>query len=190
MLKRLKPIHVLIISEVILIIAVCFLYNANQKKAKDIIRQTANFEQVTKEHTRELILKKSEYQSLNTTWKKKLDSVMVANAYKLRQVKSATIIEIKYRDTTSVKPISGAPIQKPDQSYIIPIAVKDQCWGMMGEISSNDKASTFRITERTANNSIQLIVNEKKRWIFWKKRIFEAFSDCGKVDITKIDFVK
>lgn len=198
-IRKIKPLHILIGLVIILLITCSILWNANRKKAAEIFRQSQNFEQLQEENIRQLTLTKKEFEQLNTTFKKKLDQVIKENDLKLRQVKAATVIQIAYKDTTPANVDHGTPVQIDNAAnneqltakiYKIPVSNQNQCWSFGGAILSTDKNAKLEIYERGAINGVQLIVTEKRRWIFWKRQKFSAFSDCGKIDVTKIDFVK
>lgn len=196
---KLKPVHILIGLIIILLIMCSILWTSNKRKAAEINRQTSNFEQLQQENIRQLTLTKKEFEQLNTTFKKKLDQVIKENNLKLRQVKAATVIQIAYKDTTPANVEHGTPVQVNSainnqpltaKTYKIPVSNINQCWSFKGAILSTDKNAKLEIYERGSINSVQLIVTEKRRWIFWKRQKFDAFSDCGKIDVTDIKFVK
>jgi hypothetical protein len=182
-----------IILILLLFIAVGLMFNSVIKLRKDNNRLKANQENLTALHDRELTLRREEYKQLNTVWKDKLDSVLKDNKIKLRNVQQATVIQTVYKDTGSTKIIYKDVIQLPDKSFKIPVSVVEECWGMKGYVNSTDANSQLEITERTALNSIQLVVVRKRflgfLW-FNGKTSFKAFNDCGTVDVTKIEFKK
>lgn len=156
-------------------------------------RQKSNMENITAEHARVLEMKKGEYNKLNTDWKTKLDSTLKANDINLKNVKQATVIKIQYRDTGSVKIQYKEAAKQTDGSYKIPVSYNSHCWGMEGQILTRDSLATFDIFERKSYNSAQLVVTRKRFLGFlWhtKKETFRAFSDCGEIDLTRIDFIK
>lgn len=177
----------------ILLVAVALGVEVIRRQRSEIKRLATNQEQITQLYTRELELKKSEYNQLNIAWKDKLNEVLKANEIKLRTVQSATVIQTVFKDTGSTKIIYKDIVQLPDRSFKIPLSVDDDCWGLKGFINSMDQNSQLEITERTSLNSVQLIVVRKRFLGFlWmtKRTEFKAFSDCGEVDVTKIDFKK
>ncbi|MCX6747970.1 MAG: hypothetical protein NTZ83_02230 [Candidatus Pacearchaeota archaeon] len=179
---------------VLLLTGLSLVLHRNSILKKDRDRQTENIANITKENERQLVLKLSDYKALNAKWKTTLDSTLKANDIALKRVKGATVIDIQYRDTAITKIVYKDAIKLPDGSYKIAAGFNSQCWGFKGEILTNDPKSTVNITEKTANNSIQLVVTKNKYFLgfLWRthKEGFNAYSDCGKIDITKIDFVK
>ena len=190
-----KNIKLYLIALVFLFASIIsFLIHRNNVLRKDRDRQTENLANITKENDRQLVLKLSDYKALNAKWKTTLDSTLKANDIALKRVKGATVIITQYRDTGSTKIVYKDVVKLPDGSYKIPVGFDSQCWGFKGEIFSKDQASTLKINEKTANNSIQLVVTKDRYFLgfLWRTRKadFKTFSDCGKIDITKIDFVK
>ena len=179
---------------VLLLTGLSLVLHRNSILKKDRDRQTENIANITKENERQLVLKLEDYKALNAKWKTTLDSTLKANDIALKHVKGATIIITQYKDTGSTKIIYKDVIKLPDGSFKIPVGFDSQCWGFKGEILSKDQSSSLKINEKTANNSIQLVVTKDKYFLgfLWKTRNaeYKAFSDCGKVDFTKIDFVK
>jgi hypothetical protein len=179
---------------VLLLIGLSYTFHRISILKKDRNRQTENLANITKENERQLVLKLSDYKALNAKWKTTLDSTLKANDIALKRVKGATVILVQYKDTGSTKIVYKDAVKLPDGSYRIAAGFNSQCWGFKGEILTNDPKSTVNITEKTANNSIQLVVTKNKYFLgfLWRthKEGFNAFSDCGKIDITKIDFVK
>lgn len=173
---------------------ISFLIHRNNILRADRDRQTENLANITKENERQLVLKLDDYQALNAKWKTTLDSTLKANDIALKHVKGATIIITQYKDTGSTKIVYKDVVRLPDGSFKIPVGFDSQCWGFKGEILSKDQSSTLKINEKTANNSIQLVVTKDRYFLgfLWRTRKadFKTFSDCGQVDITKIDFVK
>jgi len=178
---------------VILVLAlsltVAIKMHISQKKTIDRIQD--NFEQANQLNS-VLNLKAKEYSQLHTKDSRKLDSLLAVIKLKPKQVKSATIINTVYKDTTIDKIVYLPAEKQPDSSYIIPITTDNGCWGMEGEILTMDKDSKFKVTERTANNSAQLVVTPRKKFLFWtiQKEKYQAFSDCGEVTFTQINIVK
>lgn len=167
-----------------------FLYNKSKVEAK---RQTENVQNLTKQYNQELTLTRAEFKKAETEWKTKVDSLLEANKIVLKKVKEITLIEVQYKDTGSVKIIYKDIAVNPDKTFIIPISYSDKCWGMEGRILTLDKNSKLEIDTRTANNSAQLLVTRKRflGFLWWKKETdFKAYTDCGEITFTKIDFVK
>ncbi len=179
---------------ILLAIALTLSVNSCKENKSEAKRQSANMEQITWDHARELTLTKYEYSKLKGEFKAKIDSVIKENNIKLKQVKQATVVKIAYRDTAIAKIVYRNAVPKPDGSFIIPVSFDSQCWSMTGTILTKDPLSLFAITEKRANNSIQLIVTNPKYFLgfLWrtKKGAYNAFSDCGKVDFTDIKFIK
>lgn len=189
---------------IVLLSLTCFwLFKAKNRLKQDRNRLSDNFEQVTQSNS---VLNTSidELKYINTKMVAKYDSVIKANKIKPKAVKSATIIETSYKDTTeqeiatwpykkNIEPNKKQPDEKqPDESFIIPIETDNGCWGLKGEILTTDGNSKFKVTERTANNSAQLVVTKRKKFLFWtvKPEKYQAFSDCGEVNFTQINIVK
>jgi len=131
---------------------------------------------------------------MNTSWSNKIDSLIKSNKMALKSVKSATIIQTVYKDTTIVNITQSEPQKQPDSSYFIPVTSNNGCWGIKGYIRSEDENSTLTITERTANNSVQLLVLRKRfigfLWYMNRKTEYKAFSDCGDATFNQINFVE
>jgi len=184
-------IKILIVA---LVVAVSFgylMYKTNIKLKIDNTRQSENYVQLNQAN-QVLSLKIDEYSDLHTKDSEKLDSLLQVIKLKPKQIKSATVINTIYKDTT-IEKIVYLPVQKQtDSSYIIPITTDNGCWGLKGQILTKDPDSKFKVTERTANNSAQLVVTPQKRFLFWtiRKEKYQAFSDCGEVTFTQINFVK
>lgn len=177
----------------LLFVAVGLTFNSVIKLRKDNQRLKQNQAELTALNEREMVLHRNEYRQLNTVWKDKLDSVLKDNKIKLRNVQNATVIQTVYRDTGSTKIVYKEVTQLPDKSFKIPFHFNDECMGAIGYINSMDPNSQLEVTEKTVNNSIQLVVIRKRflgfLW-FNGKTDFKAFSDCGSVDVTKIEFKK
>lgn len=178
---------------VLLAIALTFSVKSCKDNKKEALRQEINMLTVTL-NNRQLTLKVGEYKHLEGEFKDKLDSVAKANDIKIKQIQQATIIKTVYKDTGSVKIAYRDVISKPDGSFTIPVSYDSQCWGMTGTILTKDALSLFAITEKRANNDIQLVITRDKYFLgfLWrtKKGSYRAFSDCGKVDFTDIKFIK
>lgn len=177
---------------IVLLSLTCFwLFKAKNRIKQDRNRLSDNFEQVTQSNS---VLNTSidELKYINTKMVAKYDSVIKANKIKPKTVKSATIIQTVYKDTTIEKIIYLPAKKQPDESFIIPIETDNGCWGLKGEILTTDGDSKFKVTERTANNSAQLVVTKRKKFLFWtvKPEKYQAFSDCGEINFTQINIVK
>jgi hypothetical protein len=167
-----------------------YLYKKNKIEVK---RQSENVQNLTKQYNQELTLTKAEFKKAETEWKSKVDSLLEANKIALKKVKQVTLIDIQYKDTGSVKIVYKDISVNPDKTFTIPVLYSDKCWGMEGRILTLDKYSKLEIDIRTANNSAQLLVTRKRflGFLWWKKEtIFKAYTDCGEITFTKIDFVK
>lgn len=184
----------LILAVISLSVGLGFTGNRLIKVLADLDRGEANLANITAQKVRELVLTKGEFNKLNTVWKNKLDSVLNANEIALRRVKGTVIIKTAYRDTGSVKIVYRDVIRMPDSSFKIPVGFDNQCWSMRGEIRSFDPKSTLDILERGSRNSVQKIAIKPKRFLgfLWITRGGEAraYSDCGCVDVTEIEFIK
>ena len=130
-------------------------------------------------------ISQSNWINLERKLKNKLDSVTKAN--KIKAINTATVIAVNYHDTIKVEVTRDIPIKMND-SYIIPVSYNSQCWSLQGEIMSLDPGSTLSITERKGSNSIQLIVEKERRFLWWvrKKAQYRAFSDCGSLRIDNV----
>lgn len=166
---------------------------------KEAVRLELNLANITKSLNRELTLTHKEYKQINTPAKTKIDSTAKKNSINTNSIASAQNISTSYKDTAKTPVTHGQPLPveslKPIkvQQVTIPVEVVNTCWGMRGYILTTDPDSRLFITEKTANNSIQLLVVRKRFLGFlWytKKTEFKAFSDCGQLDVTKITFVK
>ena len=155
-------------------------------------RISNNFDQVT-EKVKSLNLTIGEYEKLKIQDKSKIDSLLKVIDEKPKHLKSVTITTVVYKDTGSTKIIYQTPKKQPNSAlFTIPVSGGDNCWGFKGNIISSDPKSKLDIKEKTANNSIQLVVIKKKKFLFWtiKQEQFRGFSDCGELNITQINFVK
>lgn len=172
-------------------ILISYLWNRNDYLKHDRNRIKTNFEQVTQENS-VLNTTVDELEYVKTKMVAKYDSVILANKIKPKQVKSATIIQTQYKDTIIEKIVYLPSEKQPDDSYIIPITSSNGCWGLKGEILTNDPETKFNITEKTFNNSHQLIVTPKKKFLFWtiKPEKYQLFNDCGEGTFTQINIVK
>lgn len=188
-------IKVLLIAFAVVLLTLIGYMKANKALRIDNKRQTENLAQITQEGVRQLNLTRKEYDNLNTAWKTKLDSTIKANKIALKSVKSATIIQTQYKDTGSTKIVYKDVIKLPDSSYKLPFESDslNTCWGVKGNILTLDPNAKIEITEKTANNSISLIVTQKRflGFLWYKKATkFRGFTDCGESDITDIKFEK
>lgn len=172
---------------------VAYLYNSNVSLKQDNKRHSDNFEQLNSEN-KVLNLTVGEYKLLVGKDKAKLDSLLKIIDEKPKHLKSATIFNTEYKDTTVIEPIYLAAEKQPNSNqFIIPIEVNDKCWGINGNIISTDPQSKLEITERTASNSNQLLVFKAKKFLFIRirKERYEGYSDCGDtIRFTQINFVK
>jgi hypothetical protein len=182
----------LIIAVVVLTLSLIGIGDYCLEVIADRDRIADNFEQVGKENSI-LTLKADELSKLNTEASNKLDSVMKANKIKPKQLVSATITEIQYKDTGSVKIVYKPAIMASDSLYKIPVSYADSCWSMKGHILSKDKKTTFVLVERTASNNVQLLVTKKRflgfLWVQPKKQKHRIFGDCGEVEFTQINMI-
>ena len=177
----------------VLLVSCVVLLNLMLSERQKRIRQDENVKQLLQDKDQTLNLTTSEFEKTETAWRHKLDSVINDRDIKLRSIKQAIITRVVYRDTGTVKIVYKDPIKQADQSYKVPINYYSGCWGIKGDILTVDKAAKLNITERTANNSAQLIVTRKLFLGFlWptKQEQFKAFADCGEISFTKINFVK
>lgn len=186
-----------IIASILVLGIIFYLGGASARKEAE--RLEANLSNITKAFNRELTLTNKEYKQINILAKTKIDSTAKKNNIGTRSIASATNITIGYKDTADVPVTHGDPLPvehlQPMQvpQVKIPVEVLNPCWGMKGYILTTDPDSKLSITEKTANNSVQLLV-VKKRFLgflwFNGKTEFKAFSDCGQLDVTKITFTK
>lgn len=190
-IKGIKLKYILIGLGIALLLTLAYYVDKSNRLSKEVNRQVTNMEQVTNEHVKQLTLKQTEYKALEGEFKEKIDSVIRFYKIKLKNVKEVTVVKTVYRDTGKVKIVyRDKVVQLPDNSYSIPIDVEDVCWGFKGNILSKDRNSELTITERSSSNSIQIIVTEKRRWLFWKKQGFKAVGDCGDISVTNVKFIK
>jgi hypothetical protein len=183
--------RVLFFAVLILIAALLWSFDARIKLKKDNDRVSENFAQVTKEN-QVLNLSVEEYKQLDTENRYKLDSLLKVIKLKPKYIKGATIINTEYKDTGTTKIVYKTIEKLPSGRFSIPFESSTDCWGVKAAIISADPTSTVNIKERTTNNSIQLLVIKRKKFLFWtvRKEEFKAFSDCGEVTFTQINFVK
>ena len=180
-----------IVFIIALLIALTFSVKTCSIKTKENKRLNENFEQLQK-NNHVLNLNLSEFKALSGKDKEKIESLLSELKLKPKQVKEVTVVNTVYRDTGSTKIIYKEVVKQLDGSYKIPVNYDSLCWGFKGEIQSKDSLSKFYVLEKSANNSIQLIVTKPKKFLFWtvKKEQFKAFSKCGEINFTNIKFVK
>ena len=171
--------------------AIWWLWRNNNELKADNSRISENFEQKNKQVS-QLNLTIAEYQKLDTRSKVKIDSLLEVIKKKPKDIKQATDIQVQYKDTGSTKIVYKTVIKQPDSSYLIPVSFESGCWGFKGEISSKDQNSKLDIKEKTFNNSAQILIIKKKKFLWWtiRKESIRAFSDCGEISVTQINFVK
>lgn len=179
---------------VALIAAIAFgflMYKTTVYQKLENSRLSENFVQANKIN-QVLNLKVGEYADLHTKDSKKLDSLLTVTKTKPKQLQSATIVNTEYKDTAVFLLSNAKPEKQPDSSYIIQVSTDNGCWGLKGQILTKDPDSKFRVTDRTANNSAQLIVKKPRRFLFWtiRKAEFKGYSDCGVMTFTQINFIK
>lgn len=202
---HLKTFLVLLI--VVLSLAVFWLWHEKTALKADNIRISENFEQKDKQIS-QMNLTIDEYNELQGKSKTTIDSLLKVIDKKSKDLKEATVINESFKDTNTVEANYGNPtITEPKTKqnltessnivkpiYSIPVFFgSDMCWGMKGIIESTDPKAKLFIKEQTFNNSVQLIVIKKKKFLWWtvRKEQFRAFSDCEKeLKVTKINFVK
>lgn len=175
---------------VLLSIAVFWLYQSKTAIKQDRNRISENFYQKDKQVS-QMNLTIDEFKKLETKDKAKIDSLIEVVKIKPKHIKQATVVNTVYRDTTIEKIVYLQAVQQSDKSFVIPITSGNGCWGIKGQILSSDKNSKFEITEKYANNSAHVLVTKNRGFWWWKKpEKIQAFSDCGEISITQINFVK
>lgn len=199
----------LILAGIVLILVLAIIFGIDQyfKLKSDRNRLSDNFEQVTQENS-VLNTTVDELEYVKTKMVAKYDSVILENKIKPKQVKSATIIDSKYKDTTGEvlsantkqdtarkvnnNPASYLQDMTNEELFIIPINTDNGCWGMKGEVITRDGDTKLRIIEKTFNNSHQLVVTKRKKFLFWtiKPEKYQLFNDCGEGTFTQINIVK
>jgi hypothetical protein len=160
-------------------------------------RLTENFQNVTKEN-KVLAFTASEWRKLSGEYKDKADSAIKVSKLKQRQVQEITMVESLYSNSNKVEAKMGVPERKPQTIPLlkpvmsIPFAQGDSCWGVEGEVVTNDPETKVYILKRTFNNSFELIVTKPRYFLFirTKKAEYRLRTDCGISKFTKIDFVK
>ena len=179
----------------IIILAIGFSLSVStcKKNRYEADRQKENVANITKDNS-VLSLTVDEYKSIKTKDTEKIDSLLKVLKLKPKFIQDATVINTVYRDTGSVKVIYKDVVKSPDGSFKVPFNFDSQCWGIKAEILSKDQGSTLNIIERKASNSAQLIVTKDKYFLgfLWRTRKadFRAYSDCGNINFTKIEFIK
>ena len=176
----------------LMLIEIVILTRLYKQSKSEVKRQKLNIESLTKQHNQELILTRAEFKQADNWWKHKIDSLMISNNIKLKQIKTVTILKTEFRDTGSVKIMYKESV-KEAKGYKIPFSYQDSCWGIKGTILSSDLNSKIDISERISKNSAQLLVTRKRflGFLWWKKKeTFKAYIDCGEIDFTKIEFTK
>lgn len=185
-----------------LIIAISVLFGSlvavirlNNELKKDNERVSLNFNEINKAKDQILNVTLKEYDQLSDKYKVKLDSLLKVISVKPKQVISATLIKNVYLDTNRV--VIMPKIQSFDAKnglFTLPISLDSACWSFKGAILSKDSSARLEITERKSVNDIQLVVTKDKYFLgfLWrtKKGTYKAFSECGAVEFTQINFVK
>jgi len=181
----------LFILLIALSVAIYWLWQNNRALKVDNSRISENFEQKDKQVS-QLNLTIEEFKDLDTDSKKKIDSLLTLINKKPKNIKQATDIQIQYIDTGSTKIVYRDPVKLPDSSYLIPVSFDSDCWGFKGQISSKDQSSKLDIIEKSFNNSAQILIVKKKKFLWWtiRKESIRAFSGCGEISVTQINFVK
>ena len=184
---------VLIGIGLLLIVALVYFVNQNKKLRSDRNRIENNFTNLSKDNV-DLRVTVDEFKTLKTKDAQKIDSLLKVANLKPKFIQGATVINTVYRDTGSTKVIYKDMVKLPDGSFKVPFNFDSQCWGIKAEILSKDQSSTLNILERKASNSAQLIVTKNKYFLgfLWRTRKadFKAYSDCGNINFTKIEFIK
>ncbi len=185
----------LLIAIAVLFGSLVALIRINNDLKKDNERVSLNFNEINKAKDQILNVSLDEYNQLSDKYKIKLDSLLKVTHTKPKQVISATLIKNVYIDTNKV--VIVPKIQSFDAkngSYILPISLDSACWSFRGAILSKDSAARLKVTERKSANNIQLVVTKDKYFLgfLWrtKKGAYRAFSDCGAIEFTQINFVK
>ncbi len=181
----------LIVVLIVLSIVLYWSYRQNIALKIDNSRINENFIQKDRQVS-QMNLTISEYESLEIKTKSRIDSLLELINRKPKDVAQATDIQIQYIDTGSTKIVYKNPVKQPDSSYLIPVSFDSGCWGFKGEINSKDQNSKLDIKEKSFNNSAQILIIKKKKFLWWtiRKESIRAFSDCGEISVTQINFVK
>lgn len=188
-----KPLTKILISIIVgLLLIVGVMWYFNRYYYNEMKRQTKNAENLVKQFNQELALTRAEFEKSETVWRYKVDSLREANDISLKKIKQITLLHITYKDTVDPIIIYYEPVIKLDNSFEIPIAVKEKCWGMKGRLFTVDKNAKLTIDERSSIQDAQLVVLRSRflGFLWWRKKTkFEGFTDCGKLTFTKIDFI-
>lgn len=180
-----------------------YLYNQNQELTGRIITIQVNSDKAVSDAKNAVYDKQKEIEATSDELKNskeayavKLDSVLAANAIKIKNLESALMINSQWADTLKSiaktgKPfIVGTTLEKGKEIpvYDIPVSDKVRCWGMEGIIRTVDLNAQLIITKKTTNNATQLIVQKEKRFLFWVTRPakYQIFNDCGEPIILNV----
>ena len=185
----------LIIAIAVLFGSLVALLRINNDLKKDNERVSLNFNEINKAKDQILNVTLKEYDKLSDKYKIKLDSLLKVTHTKPKQVISATLIKNVYIDTNKVVIVPKIhSFNAKNGLFTLPISLDSTCWSFRGAILSKDSTSRLEITERKNVNNIQLIVTKDKYFLgfLWrtKKGTYKAFSECGAVEFTQINFVK
>ncbi len=135
------------------------------------------------------------YRAQNSALKLKLDSLEMVNEIKPDEVVQATVVETSFADSTAVQADVGKPEvpAEPGEVLKLPVSFNSECWSMKGVIQTTDPVAQLLITDRKANNSVQLLVLKPKKFLgfLWrtKQEQFKIFSDCGEATISGVNFI-
>jgi len=135
------------------------------------------------------------YLAQNTALRSKLDSLEKARDIKLDEVIQGTVINTSYVSDNMVSAQVDPPgaLPEPGELLQLPVSCKTPCWSMMGVIKTTDPVAQFKVTEQTANNSVQLLVLKPRKFLgfLWrtKKEQFRIYSDCGEATIAGVNFI-
>ena len=198
----------IIVALLIALSVITIMYKKEHAEAK---REKSNVENLTGQldsNVKNLELTRKEFNNSKTEWKTKIDSLTEANKTNERKIRELTIANTHYRDTLKIAAKMGNPqiiyvpvkedttldiIVENEPIYRISALVDGKCWWMKGDVISHDPESKLNIIERGGDNSIQIIANGKRfmGFLWWtKKWDFQAYSDCGKVEVTNIKITK
>ena len=144
---------------------------------------------------RTIAVTRDTYEGIVSDLKTKLDSVESANHIRRDDVIAATEVRYVYVNRGDVQatidPVEDVP--EFGQPYKLPVSYNSPCWSMKGVLVSRDPDAKLTITERTASNSIQLLVLKPRRFLgfLWRTRRqqFRVFSDCGEAKIAGVKFI-
>ena len=180
-----------------------YLYNQNQALTGKIVtiqftsdQAVQNAKNIQWNNQVQVETTAKELANSQTAWARKLDSLTKANNIRVRNLESALIVSSHWVDTTKIKATTEAPkvISAPAElvtKYSIPVSDNtSDCWGFKGEILTTDPGATLNILSRTTNNSVQLIVQKERRFLFWvtRKPKYNVFNDCGEPLPVNIQF--